>query len=326
LLNIQLKLKGIALSLLIGLAAWFVSPFTGVINSILLALLLGIFITNAFRLPISYFEGINFTSSKLLEISILFLAFGINYNNIAAIGGKTFLVIVVSVFLTLLLTIYLAKVFRCPGSTGWLIGFGTAICGSSAIAALAPSVSNKSKKEDVAISMAVINLYGSIGMVVLPLLLAAFHFNPFISGTILGGSLHSVGNVAGAAYGISNAVGESAIAIKLARVALLSPGLILFSYLINKDVKMVWYKRLSLPWYLWGFILISIFISFVPMPKNAVSTLDTLGKIVLTVAMAAIGLRVGLKDLLISGKSGLLFGLIIFVIHLGILLAGILLV
>lgn len=317
------QLKGIVLSLVIGLAAWFASPFTGALNSILLALLLGIAVTNSVKLPLVYADGIKFTSGKLLEISILFLAIGINYSDIAAIGGKTFLIITFSVFFTLLLTIYLAKVFRCPGSSGWLIGFGTAICGSSAIAALAPSIANKSKKEDVAISMAVINLYGSIGMIVLPLILSAINASYLTTGTILGGSLHSVGNVAGAAYGINNSVGEGAIAIKLGRVALLSPGLIFFSLLINKGEKMLWYKRLSLPWYLWGFIAISIFVSFIPIPKGILTSFDTLGKIILTVAMAAIGLRVGLKNLFVSGRSGLVFGFVIFLIHVLFLFLGI---
>ena len=160
-------------------------------------------------------------------------------------------------------------------------------------------------------------------MIVLPLILSAINASYLTTGTILGGSLHSVGNVAGAAYGINNSVGEGAIAIKLGRVALLSPGLIFFSLLINKGEKMLWYKRLSLPWYLWGFIAISIFVSFIPIPKGILTTFDTLGKIILTVAMAAIGLRVGLKNLFVSGRSGLLFGFVIFLIHVLFLFLGI---
>jgi uncharacterized integral membrane protein (TIGR00698 family) len=160
--------KGIVFSVLLGLAAVFLEKFTPpAFNGILIALLLGILLGNTLKLPENLASGIQYTSSKMLELSILFLAVGINYADVAALGVQPFLGVAAVVFTVLFLSFFLSKRFNCPGNTGILVGFGTAICGSSAIAALAPSL-QKQNKEDVAIAMAVINLLGTLGMLVLP--------------------------------------------------------------------------------------------------------------------------------------------------------------
>jgi uncharacterized integral membrane protein (TIGR00698 family) len=217
------------------------------LNAILLALLLGMVVGNLWRVPSSFQAGIGFTSSKLLELAVLFLAFSINYTHIAALGAGSFAIIITMVMAMVLVTYFLARQVKCPGSTGWLVGFGTAICGSSAIAALAPRVAKN--KEDVGIAMAVVNLFGSLGMVVLPLVLVRFDLGTNELGLLIGGTLHSVGNVVGAGYAISDGVGEAATTIKLARVALLSPALILFNYLVNRAELKSWRQHLQLPWY-----------------------------------------------------------------------------
>lgn len=239
--------KGVTLATVIGLIAYFSSNFLPPsLNSILLALIIGMVVGNFIKIPDNYQSGIGFTSSKLLEFSILFLAFSINYTHIANLGAKSFSVIAIMVVVMLLITYYLAIKVKCPASTGWLVGFGTTICGSSAIAALSPSITKN--KDDIAISMAVVNLFGSIGMIVLPIILQNFNLNTTQIGLMIGGTLHSVGNVAGSGYSISNEVGEAAITFKLARVALLSPALIFFNYLVNKNNVKNIKDFFNLPW------------------------------------------------------------------------------
>lgn len=314
-LQLKQEYRGIVLAAVIGLSAYFISDFLpSAFNSILTALLLGMIIGNFVKIPDHFQSGISFTSGKLLELSIIFLAFSINFNHISKLGASSFFIIVLVVFIILLITYFLALRVNCPGSTGWLVGFGTAICGSSAIAALSPSVAKN--KEDVAIAMAVVNLFGSLGMIALPFLLVKLDLNPDQLGMLLGGTLHSVGNVAGSAYGMSNEIGETAITIKLARVALLSPGLIFFNYLINRGQSKKWTEYFKLPWYLWSFIGITILSSFVSFPPQFLNIMETIGKIILTIAMAAIGLKVSFSKLFQSGRKGIGFGLIIFAIQL----------
>lgn len=312
------KLNGIVLAIALGLISFFLANYTpSAINSVIIALIIGITIGNTFRIHEKFNTGISFTSSKLLELSILFLAFDINYSNISKLGVFSFLAVAIVLFSIVFITVFVAKKFKCPGSTGWLVGFGTAICGSSAIAALAPSVSKN--KEDVAVSMAVVNLYGTIGMLLLPMILIPLQLSTNQMGLLLGGSLHSIGNVAGAGFSVGGEVGEAAITIKLARVALLTPGLILMNFLINRKNATSWKDHFKLPWYLLGFIAITILGTFISFPENYLASIETIGKVVLTIAMGAIGLKVNFKTLLQSGRKGLGLGLLLFVIQLGML-------
>lgn len=312
--SLRKNLNGVVLATGIGLVAHFAAAFTpSWLNGILLALLLGMVVGNLWRVPGSLQPGIAFTSSKLLELAVLFLAFSINYTHIAALGAGSFSIVALVVVAMVFITFFLARGVNCPGSTGWLVGFGTAICGSSAIAALAPRVAKN--KEDVGIAMAVVNLFGSLGMVLLPLLLVRFDLDTKQLGLLIGGTLHSVGNVVGAGYTISDGVGEAATTIKLARVALLSPALILFNYLVNRAELKSWKQHLQLPWYLWGFIIITVLTSVVPMPPTLLAVMDTAGKLALTIALAAIGLKVSFRELYVSGRKGLVFGLMVFAIQ-----------
>jgi uncharacterized integral membrane protein (TIGR00698 family) len=316
--------KGIVFSVLLGLAAVFLEKFTPpAFNGILIALLLGILLGNTLKLPENLASGIQYTSSKMLELSILFLAVGINYADVAALGVQPFLGVAAVVFTILFLSFFLAKRFNCPGNTGILVGFGTAICGSSAIAALAPSL-QKQNKEDVAIAMAVINLLGTLGMLVLPWALLQVDWPSqdvaaSAMGYLVGGSLHSVGNVAGAGFAIGKSAGDIAITVKLARVALLTPGLIFMTYLTQRHSQGSWKRYFQLPWYLIGFILVTLLVSVIDIPKPALKEVEYIGKVILTIAMAAIGLKVSVKKLLQAGSRGLRFGVVMFLLQIALL-------
>jgi uncharacterized integral membrane protein (TIGR00698 family) len=318
-LNVKENYRGALLTLSLALLAYFVAPLTQSVNSIVFGLFLGILAGNLLKIPASFSAGIGFSGSKLLELSIVFLAFSINYSHIKELGASSFIVIVLLVLFVLLITVLLSKKMNCPGSTGYLIGFGTTICGSSAIAALSPSISKG--KEDVGIAMAVVNLFGVLGMVTMPLVLEWFSANSVQSGMLLGGTLHSVGNVAGAGYAMSKEVGELALTVKLARVSLLSPALIFFNILVNKDAMKNWYDYFKLPWYLWLFVLITLSTSFFEYSLPFIKTMSFMGDIALTTAMVAIGLKVSVRLLYISGKRGLVFGALIFAVQILVLLA-----
>lgn len=316
-LEFKSKIYGILFTAVLTVVVILLAPYIPYVNGIILGFIVGIIIGNVFKMPELIKPGVKFTSSKFLELSILFLAFGVNYTNIVALGWERFLIIVVVVVLVLLATLFLSKKLNCPSSVGWLVGFGTAICGSSAIAALAPSV--KKNPEDVGVAMAVVNLFGSVGMIAIPLIVIPMGLEKLDVSMLLGGSLHSVGNVAGAGYGMEKEIGNMAVTVKLARVALLSPALIFFNFMVSDNKTKHWSQHLKLPWYLWGFILITILVSVVNIPTDLISSMESVGKVILTIAMLAIGLSVSFKDLIQSGKKGLVFGALIFAVHLIIL-------
>lgn len=286
-------------------------------NPVMWALLGGIVVGNLFTLPEKINKYINWGSTRLLEFSIIMMAFGINYTNFGKTGWLSFLGIFIIVLLVLWIGYSLSNKFNCPGTTGILVGFGTAICGSSAIAALSPSLKNKDK-EDVAIAMAVVNLLGTIGMLAFPWALMNMHWNGDKLGFFVGASLHSVGNVAGAGYAISEEAGNAAIAIKMARVAMLTPGLIFIKFLINRGENLTLKEQFKLPYYLIIFIAISLITTFISIPKEIIDFTKLSGEVLLTVAMAAIGIKVSFTKLLKSGQRGMKFGLVIFAIQMAL--------
>ena len=307
--------RGVSLSLAIAVSAILLSNVLG-FNAILLALVIGIVLGNAIKLPEYFDSGIKTASGKFLEIAIILMAFSIDYGSFLKLGWETILIVVVTMAAVLLMTIWLGKKMNCPSSAGLLVGFGTAICGSSAIAALAPSVTED--KSDIGISMAVVNLYGLIGMLLIPLITQDWLSN-IENSILLGASLHSVGNVAGAGFAMSESVGEMAVTVKLGRVALLTPALLIFGHFTSKKSSSQTKKKLNLPWYLVTFILISILVSIFPLPEEILTFSKKGSNFLLATAMAAIGLNVSFKTLLNSGKKGLVFGAILFAAQLAVI-------
>ncbi len=309
------EFRGTLLSVIIGVFSFYASRYTApLINSITLAFIFGIIIGNIVSIPRSFDSGINFTGSKLLEFSILFMAFSINYVHVAELGLNSFLIISVVLLSVLVFSYYASLYLKLPGTTGWLIGFGTAICGSSAIASLSGKITKD--KEDVGISMAVVNLLGTAGMLVMPFVLRELPLTINQMGLLLGGTLHSVGNVAGAGYAISQKVGDSALTIKLARVALLSPGLMLFNFLVNRNNVKHWSEHFQLPWYLWGFIILTFATSIISFPHEFLQFMKLCGRITLVISMAAIGLKVNFRQTYQKGKGVILFGVLVFLVQI----------
>ena len=312
-------IPGGIITISIGLLALLLHPLLPIkLGSVIVSLLIGIILGNTFKLPENTNQGVKFSSSTLLELSIVFLAFGISYSEISKLGISSFLGIAVMVMVLLIATYFLAKYFKCPSNTGFLIGFGTTICGSAAIAALTPSLKD-SKKEDVAISLAVVNLMGTIGMLIMPAVIQQLQLSASESAFLIGGGLHSVGNVAGAAFTLGPEIGEAALTVKLARVALLTPGLIFFTIFVNRGKNTSWKQYLKLPWYLVAFIAVTIITSIFPIETTYVSGLKNTGHFILTVAMAGIGLKVDFRKLLSAGRRGIRFGVAIFAIQLLVL-------
>ena len=127
---------------------------------------------------------------------------------------------------------------------------------------------------------------------------------------LIGATLHGVSNVAGAGYAMNETIGDLAITIKLGRVALLAPAMIFFNFLLNKDASIK--ENLKLPYYIIGFIAASTLVTFVSIPPDVISAFRELGKVLLTISMAAIGLNIHFSQMYRDGRIALGFGAVIF--------------
>jgi len=302
---------GILITGSIALISWLVGPLILGLNSVIFGLLLGISLGNLWTPKEEFQPGISFSSSKILEFAIVMMAFEINLKALSEVGLPILAIVLISVTLILFLTLFLSKKMSCPDANGWLIGFGTAICGSAAISALGTLITKD--KAQIGISLAVINILGGLGIFFVPALTPLLGLGPTESGVIVGGSLHSMGHVAGASALLDEEVRNVAISVKLVRIALLTPALILFSNIINAQQQTKKSFSLKIPRYLVLFIAISLFVSFVGIPKELVSITKTLSNIGLTIAMVAIGIGISFKKLIQSGMKAMSFGVVVFV-------------
>lgn len=307
----KVNISGIIFSALLGIGSFVLAPAIPLVNSIVLALILGILITNTIKLNPVLDPGIHFSGKHILEWAIILLGFGVSFQDIGNVGWNTLLILILTIITILSITYHFSKTKKEHEKCGYLIGFGTAICGSSAIAAMAPKID--ASKSEIGISIAVINLFGLIGMIAIPILTTQSSNMDWI-GLLIGGTLHGVSNVAGAGYAMNETVGDLALTIKLGRVALLAPGLIFFNFLINKKASIK--ENLKLPYYIIGFIGATTIVSLFDLPVNLIEVLRVLGKVLLTISMAAIGLSIQFSTLINQGKIAVKFGLVIFTIQL----------
>lgn len=314
-------LPGLGVMVIIAVVGLLVAPYIPGFNAVLLALVLGMALGNLTNLGGKFKEGIDFSGSKVLELSIILLACGMKVDQIGDLGWETIVIIGVMVLLMLGFTVWLSKRMNCPKSGGLLTGFGTTICGSSAIAAVAPTVAKD--KQDVGISLAVVSLVGAIFMFLWPLMDHLFVIDAKHMALLTGGTLHSVGNVAGAGYAIGEGVGDMAITIKMLRVGLLAPAVLLFTMLTRENKPKSISEFFKLPLYLWAFIVITLLVTFIDLPEVFITSVDYVAKLFLAIAMAAIGFKTSFKTLYHSGKKVLMFGFIVHLIQIAIIILGI---
>ncbi|WP_347550116.1 putative sulfate exporter family transporter [Pseudalkalibacillus hwajinpoensis] len=262
-----------------------------------------IFISIAYRQVAGYpewlREGITFSSKKLLRFAIILYGIKLNVSLILQDGLPILLLGAGVIAFSLLASVWLSKTMKANKSITLLLGAGTGICGAAAIAAVAPIV--QAKEEDTAIGVGIIALFGTIFSVGYTVIRPFLPLTESEYGVWSGVSLHEVAHVAlAAAPG-----GESALAMgllaKLGRVFLLVPVCFLFMYIMNR--KNVGSKQqVPFPWFLVGFIVMSLAGTFIlgpviPFSDTAVKAVTELTTWCLTAAMVGLGLSVSIKDL-----------------------------
>ena len=208
----------------------------------------------------------------------------------------------------ILLAWVVGAAFRLRPDQRLLIGFGTAICGSSAIAACAPMVTED--EQDIGVAVATVNLLGVIGILVLPLVISTIGFSTIEGGILVGASLQAVGHVVAAGYSMGDMAGELATLVKMGRVSLLIPLVLMLGLLPHKKS-----SGKVLPAYLIGFIAMAI-LGSLGIPEPIGDGVKLAGKLTLCTAMAGIGLSIQFKQFVSQGSKILVFGAAVSVLHI----------
>lgn len=291
-----------------ALLSIFLAGFDSFLSSASIALLLGMLVGNSKMKVESFGSGLNFTEKKILEAAIVLLAFGMNAKIFSALGAGTWLFVGLSVVLVISVALLLGRWFGLTFKMGALLGAGSAICGSAAIGAVSPLL--LSKKEETGLSIGVINLLSTIGLILLPILSGLLSLSNESSGFFIGGVLQSMGHVVGAGFSLGNEVGTAATVVKMGRVLLIIP-LMLILFMMNRK-KGNDGKKMAFPLFIPLFILALILAQMPFFPQAWSSFLAKTGDFLLIAAMVAIGFKIKLKPLFKMAGPALAVGMIIF--------------
>ncbi len=233
--RVKRSYPGLLLALIIACAASFIVGTHGG-PLILIALLLGMtfhFLADEPR----FAPGLAFASQTVLRIGVALLGARITLEQIVGLGWGTLALVAASVCLTIGFGMLMARLIGLKPPFGVLTGGAVAICGASAAAAISAVLPPHEKHEsDTAFTMIGITTLSTIAMVLYPLLANAFGLSDHQTGIFLGGAIHDVAQVVGAGYSVSHETGDVATIVKLLRVSLLLPAVLVISLLARRNM------------------------------------------------------------------------------------------
>ncbi len=313
------KFPGIILTITIAIPAWLIGKAFPIIGGAVLGILFGMIIA-FWKRPVVLEEGVQYTSKKLLQYSLILLGFDMNLYNIFKVGAQTLTLMMFTLTIAFGTAWAAGKLMKVDPQTNILIGVGTAICGGSAIAATAPVI--HADDETVARSISTIFLFNVIAAFLFPLLGHILSMSDYAFGLWAGTAINDTSSVVAAGYTFSNEAGNLAVIVKLTRTLMIVPiTLVLAIYTSlksprlhgNEASKGSYNMGKIFPWFVIGFVAASLINTFVPVLQGMGASIAEAGKFLIIMAMAAIGLNTNVVKLAQSGTKSILLGLICWI-------------
>ncbi|MFR7591669.1 MAG: YeiH family protein [Longibaculum sp.] len=308
-------LPGFIVCLVIGLLAQEIAKFFPSIGAALFAIGIGMIAGNTFLNKEFLNVGTKFSESKLLEYSIVLTGLTLHLADIMGIGFSGVGFIAIQMTCTLSICYFIGKRLGFTKKFRLLMCAGNAVCGSSAIGTVAPIVDADSK--DKGISITIVNVTGTILMVVLPILTGfLYHHETLKTSAMIGGTLQSIGQVIASAVMVNGEVVEFATIFKIVRIIFVVVVALVYSRMNLEDNQPLFAKKqgaiakvkAKVPWFVVGFFIFSLINSTGVIPMIISTTAKTVSSQFEIIALAAIGMRVKFKDLIKEGPKAMLYG------------------
>jgi uncharacterized integral membrane protein (TIGR00698 family) len=269
----------------------------------LFALLLGIAV-NFTREDPRCKPGLDFASRTVLRLGVALLGMRITLDQIAGLGAGVVALTAVAVALTIMVGFALAKAVKLEGKLGVLMGGATAICGASAALAIAAVLpKGPTHERDTILTVVCVTTLSTIAMVTYPILTTALGMDEQTAGVFFGATIHDVAQVVGAGGLVSPEAQDSATIMKLFRVALLLPAVLVISFLFRKGhaESEAGAKPPLLPWFLIVFAALVALNSTGTVPSAVTGFLQGASTWCLVTAIAALGSKTALGELIKVG-------------------------
>jgi uncharacterized integral membrane protein (TIGR00698 family) len=305
-------LPGLLLAALLGAAALWISDLPFVKNTLhwsalLIVILLGMVWASVKRAPTTTAPGIRIAQRPVLRWAVAGLGFRLSLPELWHIGLPALVVVTVSTGLALLFGWWVARRLRVGEQLGLLLGVGGAICGASAVVAADSVV--QSEKQDAPLALGIITLLGTVGIVVYPGLQRSLGMSDFLFGVWDGASLHEMAQVVAAGFNVSDEAARVATVVKLARICLLAPVVLLLGWTLRRRHRSTGHAQVSpVPWFLVLFVVFAVVNSLGAIPPPWLQRIQRGDLWLLCVGMAGVGLQTRFGDMARAGLRPILAG------------------
>lgn len=313
-----------AVATALAMLAAHLIPYLG---AVLIAIILGIIVRNAVPvIPEALQPGINFTAKTLLRAGIVLLGFRLALGDVLALGWGAVVVIVAVVTIGFSGTVLMGRILGVPRGLSLLIGAGFSICGAAAVAGAAGTL--RSKKEDVTAAVALVVLFGTAMIGIVPATVHLLGLDPHIGGMWAGASTHEVGQVAAIGQILGPDALKTATLVKLGRVVLLAPMMLVLSAIVSHSRALQSDPRSRaglvssspgvipagrppiIPLWVAGFIVATAIATTGVLPAWFTGAATTGQTLLLTAAMFGLGCGVHMRSLLRLGLRPVLLALL----------------
>ena len=323
--NAHRNWSGLLLSVVVAVASAFIADHRGG-PTLLYALLLGMAL-NPLAVEGKAKPGVDFAARRILRFGVALLGARITFDQIGGLGWYSGVLIVAGIVFTIAVGVALARMLGLSRRIGILTGGATAICGASAAIAIASVLPrNETSERELIFTIAGVTALSTIAMVLYPLVVAWAGLDPHQAGIFLGGTIHDVAQVVGAGYSLSHETGDIATLVKLMRVAMLLPVIVLAATLARARVSDGSARPPLLPGFAVAFALLVALNStgWIGQPAQAVA--GDVSRWCLVASIAGIGMKtqlrevadVGLKPILLMlGETAFLAALVLGMLHFG---------
>jgi uncharacterized integral membrane protein (TIGR00698 family) len=300
------------------------------LSPLVIAAALGALVANTGLLPAVAGPGIAYSGRTLLRGGVALLGFQLSVGDVVALGWTQLVMVGTTVAATFTATRWLGRRLGLGEDLSLLVATGYSICGASAIAAMDDVT--RADEEDVAVSIALVTLCGTLAIVVLPLLRGPLGLSdPAMFGSWVGASVHDVGQVVAAASGGGDASLHTAVLVKLTRVLMLAPLVLLVAQNVRRravatpvDAAVTVTKRPPLvPTFLIGFLVAVTLRSTGIVPAGTLGGIAHLKDVLLAAGLFALGTGVRIAKLRRVGPKPFLLGLGSWVVIATVSLVGV---
>ena len=302
-------LPGVLLSFGIAAVSIFLGGLFPLIGSSVLAIVSGIVLNNSMKLPAIFQEGLSFSGKKLLQYSIIFLGFSMSIGQVSETGISSLRISLITILIAFLAAYLAGRFFKMNRVLTILIGFGTAICGGSAIAAASPIL--EADEEEIALSISTIFFFNILAVFIFPFLGHLLQMSDAFFGTWAGTAINDTSLVVAAGYTYSPSAGDLATIVKLSRALMIVPACLIFAayrYIKSKQSAQKTNLKQIFPWFIAWFVLASLVSSLGFLPAAIIPYTKFISQWLMAMALAAIGAKVSFKQFKQAGAAPLLTG------------------